>query len=119
MTAKEKIIMFMKKQQEKIGTEFDYFNEEDAEAIRLWNDKKCENIFRAISANINTYGASGLSEYVCPCCQYYDLCSMCYSTKNKNLTCILLTTQEVNSRAYYPLTNKMYKQILKEIEEAE
>jgi len=122
MNAKEKLIMFMKKKQEKIGAEFDYFNEKDAEAIRLWEEEKCKNIWKYITESIGIYEARGLIEYVCPFCIYHDLCINCEYAKNRNnIFCTTNGSELAKITKHLRISgkenifsNEAYKQILQE-----
>lgn len=129
---RDKLIKFMWKKNEILvenGFDFGYMKPEIEEAMRKWDEKECVDIFSKIEFAIFSFDCSGLGAVICPFCikhsvsgsDIFPKCSICAYEKI-NGEC-----SEKNSvfRKYFNyilqiekiLTNKVYRQILEEIED--
>jgi hypothetical protein len=89
MNSKEKIISFMqaklKKFQELLKEDVNYYNEQDEAIIQKWSIKKSDEVWKKLKDNINKYKALALTDRVCPFCIYYEDCNKCKYAKNHDI----------------------------------
>ena len=130
MTNKKKLIKFLKLKNSfiKQNTQIDYTNEKDINDIKRWSNEKCKQVYNIIYENIMHHNAYRLYLDTCPWCILgkikHGLCSVkacgeCQYGKNHGIC----GTEGSSYNKYadqdigYKLTNKVYQNMIKQIEE--
>lgn len=130
MTYQEKLIMFMKMKnkiiKEKLKINFDYFTKDDEKEIKKWPDGIVENIWLHIKYAV-LLGYESLITDLCPFCLYPGKCDRCpYAQHHKergspdsDFIKIVRVAKEKGIYLNQILSNRIYKEILNEIEKKE
>ena len=135
MTAKEKIIKFMRMKAERIkelvGVDF-YFEDEDEKEILNWDDEVARKVWEEIKSNIEHARVCGLPGHTCPFCVYYAFqcfdktdvgrCDECGYGKRHGI-CFLVDSDyhKIKQKGICgkDLSDEWYKKVIEEIEKTE
>ncbi len=138
MNDKEKLIKFIQLKNEIIEKETDlkYITQIDIDIINKWNDNICKRIYTDLTRAINDLGEKGLTENTCIWCikdyidhnniisniKYLECISTCYGCeyKTQHGKCDesdSLYQKYAVDKVVNLLTNEVYKDMLKKIED--
>lgn len=116
---KEKLIEYVELKTEKIKElfGFEYTNEKDIKEIEKWSETKCNKIYEKMKGYIMTGQSESIGTWSCPWCIANDVrCSHCnyYKRHENDKKCVCIVSIDTHPSR---LTNKIYKNIIKTIED--
>lgn len=128
MNDKEKIIKFLEMKNEIIKKEskINYIDKEDIEDVKSWSNKKCKTIYQYITDQIHIKKVYGIGFSTCPWCILCNIykvkgCTDCGYGERHGECGYGDSLYDLYRSVYLienVLTNKVYKNILKTIEDS-